>query len=204
MTGAFSICDASGKLVVSVVGGVAVGLAVGYLMRRIRRQLDNPPAEITISLMTGYLAFIPAELIGVSAVLAAVTAGVYLGWHTPELTTPQVRLQGIAVWEIVQYLLNALLFMLIGLQLPVVLDALGEIPVATLAGYAALVSLTVIAVRFAWVFVVLARAAGGRTARRELAGRSLPLLGGNARRGVAGRGTGAPAPDGRRRNVSGT
>ena len=87
--------------------------------------------------------------------LAAVTAGVYLGWHTPELTTPQVRLQGEAVWEIVQYLLNALLFVLIGLQLPVVLDALGEIPVATLAGYAALVSLTVIGVRFAWVFVVL-------------------------------------------------
>ena len=105
--------------------------------------------------MTGYLAFIPAELIGVSAVLAAVTAGVYLGWHTPELTTPQVRLQGVAVWEIVQYLLNALLFVLVGLQLPIVLDALGEIPVATLVGYAALVSLTVIAVRFAWVFVVL-------------------------------------------------
>ena len=67
--------------------------------------------------MTGYFAFIPAELLGFSAVLAAVTAGIYLGWHTPELTTSQVRLQGIAVWEIVQYLLNALLFVLIGLQL---------------------------------------------------------------------------------------
>ena len=50
--------------------------------------------------------------------LAAVTAGIYLGWHTPELTTAQVRLQGVAVWEIVQYLLNALLFVLVGLQLP--------------------------------------------------------------------------------------
>jgi monovalent cation/hydrogen antiporter len=105
--------------------------------------------------MTGYLAFIPAELMGVSAVLAAVTAGVYLGWHTPELTTPQVRLQGVAVWEIVQYLLNALLFVLIGLQLPVVVDALGGLSAATLAAYAALVSLTVIVVRFAWVFAVL-------------------------------------------------
>ena len=155
VTGSFSLSHSGGLFVVSAVGGVAAGLVVGWLVRQVRRRLDNPPAEITISLMTGYLAFIPAELIGVSAVLAAVTAGVYLGWHTPELTTPQVRLQGIAVWEIVQYLLNALLFMLIGLQLPVVLDALGEIPVATLAGYAALVSLTVIAVRFAWVFVVL-------------------------------------------------
>jgi CPA1 family monovalent cation:H+ antiporter len=88
-------------------------------------------------------------------VLAAVTAGIYLGWHTPELTTPQVRLQGVAVWEIVQYLLNALLFVLVGLQLPVVVDALGDIPGARLLGYAALVSVTVILLRFAWVFVVL-------------------------------------------------
>ena len=155
VTGSYSLLETGGTFVVSALGGVAAGLVVGWLVRQVRRRLDNPPAEITISLMTGYLAFIPAELIGVSAVLAAVTAGVYLGWHTPELTTPQVRLQGEAVWEIVQYLLNALLFVLIGLQLPVVLDALGEIPVATLVGYAALVSLTVIGVRFAWVFVVL-------------------------------------------------
>jgi CPA1 family monovalent cation:H+ antiporter len=155
VTGSFSLLEAGGLFVVSAAGGVGVGLVVGWLIRQVRRNLDNPPAEITISLMTGYLAFIPAELMGVSAVLAAVTAGVYLGWHTPELTTPQVRLQGVAVWEIVQYMLNALLFVLVGLQLPIVVDALGEIPVATLVGYAALVSLTVIAVRFAWVFVVL-------------------------------------------------
>jgi len=155
VTGSYSLLETGGTFVVSALGGVAAGLVVGWLVRQVRRRLDNPPAEITISLMTGYLAFIPAELIGVSAVLAAVTAGVYLGWHTPELTTPQVRLQGEAVWEIVQYLLNAILFVLIGLQLPVVLDALGEIPAATLVGYALLVSLTVIGVRFAWVFVVL-------------------------------------------------
>ena len=118
-------------------------------------RLDNPPAEITISLLTGYVAFIPAELMGVSAVLAAVTAGVYLGWYTPELTSAQVRLQGLAVWEIVQYLLNALLFVLIGLQLPVVIDALDDYSTTTLLGYAAAVSVTVIAVRFAWVFAVL-------------------------------------------------
>ena len=59
--------------------------------------------------------------------LAAVTAGIYLGWHTPELTTAQVRLQGVAVWEILQFLLNALLFVLVGLQLPVVIDALGDV-----------------------------------------------------------------------------
>jgi Na+/H+ antiporter len=155
VTGSFSAFYTGGLFVVVAAGGIAVGLLVGWIVRQVRRRLDNPPAEITISLMTGYLAFIPAELTGVSAVLAAVTAGVYLGWHTPELTTPQVRLQGVAVWEIVTYLLNALLFVLIGLQLPVVVDALGGLSAATLAAYAALVSVTVIVVRFAWVFAVL-------------------------------------------------
>ncbi len=155
VTGSFSAYYTGGLFLVSAGGGIAVGLAVGWLVRQIRRRLDNPPAEITISLLTGYVAFIPAELMGVSAVLAAVTAGIYLGWYTPELTSATVRLQGLAVWEIVQYLLNALLFVLIGLQLPVVVDALGGFSTARLLGYAALVSLTVIALRFAWVFVVL-------------------------------------------------
>jgi CPA1 family monovalent cation:H+ antiporter len=155
VAGSFSAAGTGGLFLVSALGGVAVGLGVGWLIRQIRQRLDNPPAELTISLLTGYFAFLPAELLGVSAVLAAVSAGVYLGWHTPELTSSQVRLQGLAVWEIVQYMLNALLFVLVGLQLPVVLDALGDIPGIRLLGYAALVSLTVIAVRFAWVFAVL-------------------------------------------------
>jgi len=155
LSGSFSELDTLGGFFLSALGGVAVGLAVGWIVRQIRRRLNNPPAEITISLLTGYFAFIPADLAGVSAVLAAVSAGIYLGWHTPELTTPQVRLQGIAVWEIVQYMLNALLFVLIGLQLPVVVEALGDIPNRRLVGYALLVSLSVIAIRFAWVFAVL-------------------------------------------------
>ena len=155
VTGSFSASYTGGLFMVVAGGGIAVGLLVGWIVRQIRRRLDNPPAEITISLLTGYIAFIPAELTGVSPVLAAVTAGVYLGWHTPELTTPQVRLQGVAVWEIAQYLLNALLFVLVGLQLPVVIDALGDFSTATLLGYAALVSLTVITLRFGWVFAVL-------------------------------------------------
>jgi CPA1 family monovalent cation:H+ antiporter len=155
VTGTFSEWATLGLFVVSAGGGIAVGLGVGWLVRQARRRLDNPPAEITISLLTGYLAFLPAEIIGVSAVLAAVTVGIYMGWHTPELTTSQVRLQGVAVWEIVQYLLNALLFVLIGLQLPVVMDALEDVSPARLAWYAALISATVIVVRFAWVFAVL-------------------------------------------------
>ena len=171
VAGSFSAFYTGGLFLVSVGGGIAVGLAVAWIVRQIRRRLDNPPAEITISLLTGYVAFIPAELMGVSAVLAAVTAGVYLGWHTPELTSAQVRLQALAVWEIVQYLLNALLFVLIGLQLPVVLDALGEYSGATLLWYAVVVSATVIAIRFAWVFVVL-------YAPKKIAGRMTNWRGG--------------------------
>ena len=156
VSGTFSLWEAGGLIVVSAAGGVAVGLAVGWLVRQARRRLDNPPAEITVSLLTGYFAFIPAELIGVSAVLAAVTAGIYLGWHTPELTTSQVRLQGGAVWEIVQYLLNALLFVLIGLQLPLILDALGDVSAWRLLWWGAAVSAAVILARFGWVFLLMA------------------------------------------------
>ena len=156
LTGTFSAWHGLGLFVLTATGGVAVGLAVGWTVRQVRRRLDNPPAEVTISLLTGYFAFLPAELIGVSAVLAAVTAGIYLGWYTPQLTTSEVRLQGAAVWEITQYLLNALLFVLIGLQLPLILDALGEIATGELLWWAVAVSATVIVARFAWVFVVMA------------------------------------------------
>jgi Na+/H+ antiporter len=155
VAGSFSLLHAGGLFVVTAAGGIVVGLAVGWMVRQVRKRLDNPPAEVTISLLTGYFAFIPADLLGVSAVIAAVTVGIYMGWHTPELTTSQVRLQGVAVWEIAQYLLNALLFVLIGLQLPIIVDALGEIPNARLIGYAALISATLIVVRFLWVLVVL-------------------------------------------------
>jgi NhaP-type Na+/H+ or K+/H+ antiporter len=137
---------------------------VGFLIRQIRRRLENPPVEITISLMSGYFAYLPAHAAGVSGILAAVTVGIYMGWYTPELTTPQFRLQGIAVWEIVFFLLNALLFALVGLQLPAIVDALSGISPGTLVWYAAIVTLVVMASRFAWIFLtpVLPRLLGRR------------------------------------------
>src|SRR6184192_869705 len=100
VTGTFSFWDASWRFLWSVAGGIAIGLAVGFVVAAVRRRLDNPPVEVTIALMTGYLAFIPANAANASGVLAVVTAGVYLGWRTPELTSVQTRLQGLAVWEI--------------------------------------------------------------------------------------------------------
>ena len=151
VTGSFSLFDASWHFVLNVVGGIVVGLVVGYLIRRLRRRLDNPPVEIAIALLSGYLGYLPAQALGVSGVLAAVTVGIYMGIHTPELTTVQTRLQGQAVWEIVFLLLNGLLFALIGLQLPTILDELSGRSTAELVGYAAVVSAVVIGARLAWM-----------------------------------------------------
>jgi CPA1 family monovalent cation:H+ antiporter len=151
-TGSVSAMAASLSFVWTVVGGVGIGLAVGYVIRQVRRRLDNPPVEITIALMTGYFAFIPASLAGASGVLAVVAAGVYVGWHTPELTTVETRLQGDAFWEILTFLLNGLLFVLVGLSLPAVLDALGGRLTVSLVWEAAAVFLTVAVLRYVWIF----------------------------------------------------
>ena len=124
VTGSFSFWHASWRFVVDVAGGVAIGLAVGFVLRQIRRRMDHSPTEIAIALLSGYFAYLPAQAAGVSAVLAAVTVSVYVGWYTPELTDPQTRLQGDAVWNILTFLLNALLFGLVGLQLRPILDSL--------------------------------------------------------------------------------
>jgi CPA1 family monovalent cation:H+ antiporter len=152
--GAFSVWSAGWDLVVTIVGGIAVGLAVGYLVRRVRRRLDNPPLEVTIAFLTGYFAFLPAAALDVSGVLAVVTAGVYMGWYTPELTTVETRLEGRAFWDIFTFLLNVLLFGLVGLQLRPILDALSGRGTSTLITDAIAVVLAVIAVRIIGVFAV--------------------------------------------------
>jgi monovalent cation/hydrogen antiporter len=151
VTGLFSPWEAGWRLALNIAGGIAVGLVVGYLVRRVRRLLDNPPLEVTIAFLTGYFAFLPAAALGVSGVLAVVTAGIYIGWYTPELTTVQTRLQGRGFWEILTFLLNALLFGLVGLQLRPILDGLSG-GGWSLVGEAAVIVLAVIVIRIAWVF----------------------------------------------------
>ena len=152
--GSFSLFDASLDFLVAVVGGIGVGLVVGAIVTEVRRRLDDVPVEITISLATGFAAYLPAEALGVSGVLAAVTAGLYLGWMAPQVSTAQMRMQGRAVWEFIVFLLNAVLFVLIGLQLPTILDAVGDIDELTLAGYALATIAAVVGTRFVWLFTV--------------------------------------------------
>jgi monovalent cation/hydrogen antiporter len=149
ISGVFSLWDVSWHLVVNVIGGVAVGLGVGYIIRQVRKRTDDTPTEVAIALLSGYLAYLPAAALGVSGVLAAVTVGVYMGWYTPELTTVQTRLSGNAFWEILVFLVNALLFALIGLQLHTIAERL---PITmTLFGQAALVVAAVFLIRIVWV-----------------------------------------------------
>jgi CPA1 family monovalent cation:H+ antiporter len=145
VAGTFSLWNASWHLVLNVVGGVAVGLAIGFVVRQVRRRVDDTPTEVAIALLSGYLAYLPASALGVSGVLAAVTVGVYMGWYTPQLTTTETRLSGNAFWEILVFLVNALLFALIGLQLHLIA---GRIAITgSLIGEAALVTTAVIVIR---------------------------------------------------------
>jgi Na+/H+ antiporter len=121
ITGSFSIVQASGQFFIVGIGGILLGLAVGWLAEQFHKRVDDAPIEITVSLLTPFVAYLSAERLGVSGVLAVVTAGLYLGWRVPEITSFRTRLQGRPVWDMVQFLLNGFVFILIGLQLPAVL-----------------------------------------------------------------------------------
>ena len=149
VAGTFSLWDASWRLLLNVVGGIVVGLAVAWVVRQVRRRVDDTPTEVAIALLSGYLAYLPAAALGVSGVLAAVTIGVYMGWYTPQLTTVQTRLSGNAFWEILVFVVNGLLFALVGLQLRGIVDRLNV--TARLIVEAALVTAAVILIRVVWV-----------------------------------------------------
>ncbi len=147
-----SLAEASLDFVTAVAGGIAIGVLVGFVIAAIRRRVDDPPTEITISLFTGYAAFLAADSIGASGVLAVVTAGLYLGWRAPQLISPDTRLQAYAFWEVLTFLINATLFILIGLQLPTIIEGLESIPASEVIGYTVAVCVAVIAVRFLFTF----------------------------------------------------
>jgi monovalent cation/hydrogen antiporter len=154
VAGSFSLFDASWRLVVNVIGGIAVGLAVGWVVRQVRLRIDDTPTEVSLALLSGYFAYLPATAIGVSGVLAAVTIGVYMGWYTPQLTTVQTRLSGNAFWEILVFVVNALLFSLIGFQLHAIVNRLDGRSTSSLLVDGLIVSAAVILSRLLWAPVM--------------------------------------------------
>lgn len=139
------------KFVAVSLGGVAIGVAAGWLSVQARRRIDEPQIEISISLLTAYLAYLPADRIGASGVLAAVAAGLYTGDRTGLMLSPTSRLRTLGFWEALTFLLESLLFLLIGLQLPHITRGLS---VGRPLLYAAAVVATLVATRMAWMFTV--------------------------------------------------
>lgn len=152
----FSPLGAAGSLALVSAGGVAVGLAVGWLVARLRRFLpDDAPVENAVSLLTPLLAYLPAERLHVSGVLSVVACGIYLGRLDPRVVSSRTRLQGIVLWRMVTFLLNGFLFLLVGLQLRSLVENLpASTSLRSLAGTALVVSLTVVGVRIAWVAAI--------------------------------------------------
>ena len=168
VAGTFSLWQAGLQFIVGAVGGIAVGLAVGWAILWVRRHVsEDPSVQNTISLLTPFTAYLLAEEpshyawkellhlpgeFAFSGVLSVVATGLYLGRRGPYVIAAETRLQGYAFWELVTFLLNGLIFALIGLQLSGIVGRLSEFSVGDLLLYAGIISLTVILVRFLWVF----------------------------------------------------
>ncbi len=150
VTGSFSLVQASLQFVFVSLGGLLVGLVVGWPVAWLHRHLDDAPIEIAITLLTPFAAYLLAEALGVSGVLAVMAAGLYLSHQSSRFFSSNTRLQANAVWTVLVFLLNGFVFLLIGLQLRSILAALTSRAPLSLLWDALLVCLTVIVVRIAW------------------------------------------------------
>ena len=152
LTGSFSLGQASLQFLLVASGGVCVGLVVGWLATQVQKHLDDPPVQTMFSLLTPYAAYFSAEALHVSGILAVVIAGIYYGWRAPRILSARMRLQALPVWEMVVFVLNGILFMLIGLQLPQIVHSLAPGSISQAAKLAILVVSVMMLVRFAWIF----------------------------------------------------
>jgi Na+/H+ antiporter len=150
VTGTFSLGSAVVEFLFAAVAGIALGLATAYLYTWFQRHLHNPSVEVTITLLLPFVAYIPANYIGASGVLAVVAAGLYAGEREPAIRSAGTRLQARAVWDTLVFVLNGLIFILLGLQLPIVLDGVSHHPAWLLVQDAAIVIATVVLIRIFW------------------------------------------------------
>jgi Na+/H+ antiporter len=154
LTGTFSFMDASAGFALVSIGGIVVGIALAFAYIAVHKRLGDPFIEVLTVLTIPYAAYVAAEALHTSGVLAVVAAGLVRGRYAPEIVSPEMRIMARSVWNILVFLLNSLVFMLIGLQLPGVVDALGQYPPGMLFTIGAAVTVVAVFVRFAWVFPV--------------------------------------------------
>jgi Na+/H+ antiporter len=150
--GVFSIGHAVEAFATIVIGEVLWGIAVGWLMLRLRRWVRDPRIEILLSLMTPFLAYWPPQHLGGSGVLATVTVGLYISWNGLRLISAPTRLQGIFFWDFFIYVINGMVFLLTGLQARTLSAGIKSYPASQLVMSAVVVSAVVIATRFIWMF----------------------------------------------------
>jgi len=200
MQGSFSLPQAALRFVAVSVGGVAVGLAVGWAVTHLRSHIVDVRVEGAVSLLTPFAAYLPADFVGASGVLAAVATGLYVGRRSPVVISPATRLQADTIWDLGSFLINGLIFILIGLQLHPIFIALDKQPLSRLLGEAALVSVAVIALRLAWVYPAgaLARLLN-RASKKDvpqLSRAELSVIGWTGMRGVIALATALALPEG--------
>ena len=152
VSGTFSLTTAGRQLAWAGLGGLLVGLLVGVLMIWLRRQLSDPYVQVTLSLLTPFAAYLPAEAVGASGVLAVVTTGVFISRYSSRFFSAEVRTLGLSFWRVVEFLLNGLAFILIGLQLRKVYFQLGDYPTGALLVDMGAIVLTIIVIRLLWAF----------------------------------------------------
>jgi CPA1 family monovalent cation:H+ antiporter len=140
------------RLAYLTIAGLALGLLVGVVVARIHKLIDDGPIEITLTLLVPYVAYLAAGAIHASGVLAVVACGLYLSRQSSQFFSPNVRMQAWAVWDALTFVLNGLVFVLIGLQLPFVLAGIHDYSFGQLVKYGALFSVIVIVLRLIWMF----------------------------------------------------
>ena len=172
--GTFSLLSSAGKFVLVAAGGAAIGAAIGWAASFVRRRSSDANLDIATALLTAYAAYIIADRVGTSGILATVAAGIVVQWRSETFSAPAARLQSQGFWELVTFLLNALLFLLVGFQFSAVVDGIEGRDALTLAVAALAVAVAAVALRIAWMLVMtpfVARAADGDpdrpTLRRE-------------------------------------
>ncbi len=152
--GSYSVSDGLLKFLQLSVGGVAFGIVVAFVLERLRRRIHDPQIEIATSVLTPYVAYIPAERMHLSGILATVTCGVYLGWRSGGIFRPEVRLRSVAFWDVFTFILNSALFLLLGMQFRPILQKLDQYSSWTLISDALLIFGVVFVVRMVWMFTV--------------------------------------------------
>ncbi|HEX7981674.1 MAG TPA: Na+/H+ antiporter [Gemmatimonadaceae bacterium] len=152
VTGSFAPSHAALDFVLAAAGGVAIGLVVGMIVTRVHHITRSVPAvSATVSLLTPFASYLPAELVGASGILSVVAAAMYASRRVPKLVGPETRVLLISIWTVVTFILESLVFILVGLELPSVLQALERLPLTLLLREAAIVTLCLVLVRLVWV-----------------------------------------------------